>query len=197
MSAFELPCESNFSSSVFKMTQPSVIRQGEWVGDSEFTRVLIESWTRQYAEYLGDKDAEELVRTLTESKQLFDHDDSLTLLSTIGDEKVGIGALRQIGQAGGITLITMLEVLDTYQGQGIGGQLLEALATRKINASPSPLVAHVSIHRPCVKQFYLACGFIALKREFVDHGGHCLEFDVLARQSSRMHLSAAQLPSAQ
>ena len=105
--------------------------------------------------------------------------------------------MRQIGQAGGITLITMLEVLDTYQGQGIGGQLLEALATRKINASPSPLVAHVSIHRPCVKQFYLACGFIALKREFVDHGGHCLEFDVLARQSSRMHLSAAQLPSAQ
>jgi len=182
---------------LFDMTQPAVIRQEGWVDDSEFTRALIESWTRQYAEYLGDKDAEELVRSLTESKQLFDHDDSLTLLSTIGDKKVGIGALRQIGQAGGITLITMLEVLDTYQGQGIGRQLLEALATRKIPASPSLLVAHVSIHRPYVKQFYLACGFTALKREFVDHGGYHLEFDVLARQLSRMNLSAAQLPSAQ
>jgi len=112
MNTLELPCESNFSSSVFEVTQPSVIRQAQWVDDSEFTQALIESWTRQYAEYLGEKDAKKLVRSLTESKQLFDHDDSLTLLSTRGDEKIGIGALRQLGQAGGVTLITMLEVLD-------------------------------------------------------------------------------------
>ena len=172
---------SKFSRTIFKITQPSVICQGEWVDDTDFTQALIESWTRQYAEYLGDTHAENLVRSLMESGRLLDHDDSLTLISAIGDEKVGIGALRRFGQTGEVTLITMLEVLDAYQGQGIGRQLLEALATHITPASPSRLVAHVSIHRPDVKQFYLVCGFTALKREIVDHCGYRLEFDVMAR----------------
>lgn len=171
---------SNFAAAVFATTQPSVLSQGTWVDDTEFTGALIKSWTSQYADYLGDKDAEKLVRSLTKSKQLFDHDDSLTLLSTIGDEKVGIGALRRLGKAGEVSLISMLEVRDGYQGQGIGRQLLEALATCKTASASSPLVAHVSIHRPSVKQFYLGCGFTALRREFVDHYGYRLEFDVLA-----------------
>lgn len=181
MTPIQLPGVPHFSRSVFETTCPSVIGQGEWVNDLDFTQVLIESWTRQYAEYVGQSDAEKIIDSLTESDQLLDHDDNLTLLSTIGDKKVGVGALRRLGQAGEVTLITMLEVLDAYQGRGIGRQLLEGLATHKTPARPSPLVAHVSIHRPYVKQFYLECGFVALKREIVDHCGFRLEFDVLAR----------------
>ena len=172
---------ANFSKAIFKATQPSVLSQGEWVDDADFTQALIRSWTSQYADYLGQEKAGQLVRTLIENNELLDHDKSLTLLSTIEGEKVGIGALRQLGRAGELTLVTMLEVLEEHRGKGIGRQLLEALSTRKTSSLPTPLVAHVSIHRPSVKQFYVDSGFTEFKREFVDHYGYSLEFDVLVR----------------
>jgi len=77
---------------------------------------------------------------------------------------------------GGLSLITLLEVVPAHRGRGIGTRLLQAL-----QGEGAALVAHVSIHRPRVRALYLAAGFAPLRRTVVEHRGHALPFDVLAR----------------
>jgi len=165
--------KSEFANSIFNQTEPAVIVQGDWLADKPFTEILHASWEAQYAEYLGVPVANSLVKQLIANGEIHRHHAPLTIQATIQGKMVGIAALRPLN---GISLITMLEVIPAKQGQGIGHQLITALET-----ASNKLLTHVSIHRPTVKAFYASQGFHQLERTTLDHYGHALEFDVMAK----------------
>lgn len=165
--------DSLFPDSVFRQIEPAVIVQTEWLTDKSFLNVLCASWVSQYADYLGVKAANSLVEQLTANREIYAHHAPLTIQATVGGKLVGIAALRALE---GISLVTMLEVIPANQGQGIGRQLIKAL-----DAASEKLMTHVSIHRPEVAAFYASMGFHLLERTTLDHYGHQLEFDVMAK----------------
>lgn len=169
--------QPRFSHEVFLQTEPAVLSQGPWHDDQAFLSNLIPSWQSQYADYLGAERARRLVARLLQSGDIFSHDPQGTLIAFRGDEKVGVAALRELP---GLSLITLLEVVPSYQGQGIARQLIQALAT-----SEDPLMTHVSIHRPGLREFYELMGFSLIQRGPVNHYGHQLLVDVMLRQAEQ------------
>jgi len=144
-----------------------------WPDDAALVAELRASWVQQYADYLGRPEAQRLVASLERSGDVFRHDPSATFVAWAGGRRVGVAASRCLG---GLSLITLLEVVPTHRGRGIGTRLLRAL-----QGDGAALMAHVSIHRPAVRALYLAAGFAPLRRTVVEHRGHELPFDVLAR----------------
>ena len=127
----------------------------------------------QYAEYLGQAAAKLLVERLVLNGELYPSAEQPLLVAHCGGKMVGIACLRPLQK---LSLITMLEVLESSRHQGVGQALMVALEQRS-----ERLLAHVSIHRPRVKAFYLGLGFTVLERSEVDHYGHLLQFDVMAK----------------
>ncbi len=166
--------QSLFNTNVLGVAAPAVLQHAEWTNNEEFVAALCASWQAQYADYIGEPEALTLVGRLLHSGEILAHEPTSTLVAVFDEQHAGIASIRQLD---GISLITVLEVLDEYRGQGIGRQLIEALAT--VN---TPLLAHVSIHRPKVKTFYESLGFQALQRSTVDHYEHALLFDVMVRR---------------
>lgn len=164
---------SGFPDCVFNQTQPAVVVQQDWIVNQDFVEVLHASWIAQYADYLGTDTAEALVKQLITNGEIYQHQPSLTIQATVEGQMVGIAALRPLQ---GISLVTMLEVIPAHQGQGIGRQLINALST-----ASDKLLAHVSVHRPAVAAFYTSLGFHQLQRVTLNHYGHDLEFDVMAK----------------
>lgn len=164
-----------FDHSVFLATNPATLHQKEWGGDAVFVTALRASWQLQYAEYIGEKEAQVLVSQLYDTGDILIHEPANTLVAVSDGENAGIASVRPLP---GLLLITMLEVLEGYRGLGIGKQLVSALATLN-----EPLLAHASIHRPDVKAFYQSQGFRALRQSRVDHYGYALMFDVMARST--------------
>ena len=167
--------QSLFSAKVFSAAAPAVLQHVDWVSNEEFVAALCASWQAQYAEYIGEREAVRLVDRLVHSGEILAHEPACTLVAVFDNQAAGIASIRQLN---GISLITVLEVLEDYRGQGIGRQLVEAVST--VN---TPLLAHVSIHRPEVRAFYESLGFQTLQRSTVDHYEHTLLFDVMVRQS--------------
>lgn len=145
-----------------------------WPRDPAFLDALHASWTDQYAEYIGDAAAKALVAQLLDAGELYPDEQQLVQVATVGSELAGVAACRSLE---GLSLVTMLEVLDDYRHRGVGSHLLASLQAR----TEQRLLAHVSIHRPGVLRFYEAQGFRRLPRTGVDHYGHELEFDVLVK----------------
>lgn len=148
-------------------------RSAAWRDDERFAVELRASWEQQYADYLGVSVARALVAELEAGGKLLHDNDPAPWVASIDARPVGIAALEPLGA---LSLITMLEVIPIHRGRGIGSRLLHALI-----AEAPGLVAHVSIHRPRVLDLYVRNGFSVLKREQVDHDGHLLTFDVVAR----------------
>ena len=145
-----------------------------WPRDIEFLEALHESWISQYADYIGEARAQALVEKLLDAGELYPGEDQAVQLAMVGTKPVGIAACRSLQ---GLSLITMLEVLAANRHQGVGGQLVAGLEAR----TEQHLLAHVSIHRPRVLEFYERQGFRKLPRTHVDHYGHELEFDVMVK----------------
>lgn len=152
---------------------PAQITQRDWVQDEPFVSVLRTSWHSQYADYIGSKAADSLLRKIHASGEIYDHDTNGTLLATLNGQLVGVAAVREIQK---LFLITLLEVVPEHQGKGIASQLLNAICT-----VPKPLLVHVSIHRPWLKMLYAKQGFKMLAPEEIEHFGHSLVFDVMVR----------------
>ncbi|MBX2880486.1 MAG: GNAT family N-acetyltransferase [Granulosicoccus sp.] len=167
-----------FAETVFTQTKPSRLTRGEWTHDRAFVDALCDSWLQQYEEYLGETQAKQLISKLTDNGDLYEHDPNLTLLAWRSNRRVGICSLRMLGGEHKLGLITQFEVLQCARRLGIGAQLLNAFEGISAN-----LMAHVSIHRPAVKAFYLNQGFHLLQRTSVEHYGYALEFDVVAKRS--------------
>lgn len=165
--------DSRFSPSVLNVPGPSVLSHSDWLKDPDFLAELCASWHQQYAEYIGQDAAKELIQYLRSSGEIFAHEPEGTLTATMDDQYVGVAAVRALQ---GVSMISLLEVRDKYRCCGIGQQLINALTT-----VGEPLFAHVSIHRPHVKAFYSNRGFLHLDRNPVDHYGHALIFDIMAR----------------
>lgn len=165
--------DRQFPPEVFSTAGPAELRHGDWFSDSSFLAALTDSWCRQYADYIGETCAVEYVEQLRKEQRLYDHYQPLTLHAWVEGRIVGIGALRPLGK---LDLVTMLEVLPTYQGHGIGRQLLQGLSL-----ASERTMAHVSIHQPRVLAFYKQFGFHVLQRTRERHGKYLLEFDVVAR----------------
>jgi len=162
-----------FAASVFDQHGPAELSQGNWQDDKPFVASLYTSWEQQYADYLGPDTASRLIARLARSGALFQHHTPTTLLASIDGCTVGIAAMRPLGE---LSLITLLEVVPAYRRKGIGTQLLRALCS-----GSRGLMAHVSIHRPRLLDLYVQTGFTVLQRSVVDHHGHPLMFDVVAR----------------
>ena len=168
--------QAAFHEQVFEQSAPACLKQGSWQHDQAFLRTLHQSWIQQYLEYLGEEAATSLVEQLISDGSLYTHDPALTLQAWVDGQRVGIASLRVLNKDKEIALITMLEVDKRFHHRGIGSQLVQALSSASTH-----LMAHVSIHRPQVKVFYEKLGFRSLERCMVDHYGHELEFDVVAR----------------
>ncbi|ASJ72601.1 GNAT family N-acetyltransferase [Granulosicoccus antarcticus] len=149
------------------------VSQIVWPEDKDVLQGLHASWIEQYAEYLGPDTAELLVGRLLDSGKLYPEKEVPVLGAYKGETLVGVASLRSLQ---GLSLITMLEVMQPFRHQGVGRALVSALDKRA-----ERLLAHVSIHRPAVRIFYQQLGFKLLERMQVDHDGHLLEFDVLAK----------------
>jgi len=166
--------DKGFTKEVFSASKPAQLHQGNWTDDSHFVKALTSSWQFQYAQYIGDVAAARYAARLIKQGRMYAHFEPLTLLACIDGQNVGIAALRALD---GVHLVTMLEVLEEYRGKAIGAQLLQALCTIR-----GPVMAHVSIHQPRVKAFYVSQGFHVLQRETVQHDEYLLEFDVVAKR---------------
>lgn len=166
---------TTFPARVFAQTIPAQLRQGDWMKEAAFLETLYHSWVDQYADYMGEPQARLHVDELRQQGRLYDHHDPLTVHAWIDEQIVGVTALRTLQ---GIDLITMLEVHPDYRRRAIGSQLLEALC-----CASDTLMAHVSVHKPRVLEFYQRHGFHVLEKETVQHGIHALEFDVVARRA--------------
>lgn len=164
---------TRFPASIFDQQAPARLRQGAWTDNTAFLENLRISWVSQFADYMGPQAASLHFKSLQNDGLLYTDNPDQTLHAWKGDRLVGVTALRPLS---GIDLITMLEVDAAFRGQGIGGQLLEALCL-----ASDCLMAHVSIHQPRVKAFYKRMGFHVLHRDKVQHGIHLLEFDVVAK----------------
>lgn len=158
---------------LINLREPVTVSEAAWPEDKSFLRALHESWVNQYAEYLGPTLAASLVERLSASGELYPPTEQPLVVAHSGKQLVGIACLRPLH---GLSLITMLEVLDSCQHQGVGRALIASLNNRS-----ERLLAYVSIHRPGVRKFYQALGFALLERRNVDHYGHLLEFDVLVK----------------
>lgn len=166
--------ESLFTcSSLFTRSTALHFRQGAWLDQTDFVKALERSWIAQYREYLDNETAHRLVQQMINDGSIYEHDEQATIQAWSANTIVGIAALRKLD---GMALITMLEVHEDCQGQGIGTALLKALET-----ASSRLLAHVSIHRPYLKPFYSRCGYTELQPAVVDHHGHQLTFDIMVR----------------
>lgn len=163
--------------------RPVTLSRGPWRHDERFVASLHASWERQYADYLGRDAARALVRSLARSGALYRHHDPSTLIASLDGRLIGVAATRPTGP---LALLTLLEVIPAYRGRGIGSRLLNAL-----DSGAAGLVAHVSVHRPRVRALYVAAGFSVLDRTVVDHGGHPLEFDVVARANGGVEMAMA------
>ncbi len=152
---------------------PVTVSDSRWPDDQAFLQALQVSWVDQYAQYLGQSVATSLVERLLASGELYPPAEQPLVVAHSGDRLVGIACLRPLQ---GLSLITTLEVLETWQRQGVGRALIAALEERS-----ERLLTHVSIHRPSVRTFYQGLGFTLLERSVVDHYGHLLEFDVLVK----------------
>lgn len=159
--------------SLNNITEPVTVSEATWPDDEFFLQKIQMSWIDQYAEYLGQAVAESLVKRLLASGELYPPAEQPLVVARSGDNLIGIACLRPLH---GLSLITMLEVLESCQHRGVGRALIAALEERS-----ERLLAQVSIHRPLVKTFYQELGFSVLERGIVDHYGHLLEFDVLAK----------------
>ena len=156
------------------ITVPVIVSDASWPVDETFLQSLQTSWVDQYAEYLGQSVAASLVERLLVSGQLYPPPvEQPLVIARSGEELVGIACLRPLHK---LSLITMLEVLESYQQKGVGKALIKALEQHS-----ERLLAHVSIHRPPVRAFYQRLGFNLLERGEVDHYGHLLEFDVMVK----------------
>lgn len=169
---------NGFSSQIFAQTRPACLRQEEWLTDTQFLVELKDSWVQQYSDYIGHEQAMALINQLDRDGSLYEHDPKFTLQAWVEDRRVGICALRQLGKHRELALITMLEVGKNHQNLGIGRQMVQAL-----ESASEHLMAHVSVHRPHIKVFYEKLGFSTLERSVVDHYGHELLFDVMAKRS--------------
>lgn len=165
--------ESTYFSLEQLQAQPYPFIDTDWTKDAELTSLLRESWRSQYAEYLGVDRAIDLVEQLHQTGKVYEHDVAGTLVAGHNDKPVGVAAIRKLPE---ISLVTLYEVIPDYRGKGVGRQLLEALCTVS-----GPLVAHVSIHRPWLRAVYEQHGFHCLGTERVDHFGHDLPFQIVAR----------------
>ena len=153
--------------------QPYPFIDIDWTQDAVLTSLLRQSWCSQYAEYIGANKAADLVEHLHNTGKVYEHDPAGTLVAGDGGRPVGVAAIRKLPE---ISLVTLYEVIPEYQRRGVGHQLLESLCTVS-----GPLVAHVSIHRPSLVAVYERHGFHRLGTEHVDHFGHNLPFQVVAR----------------
>lgn len=168
----------SFPSEVFEQATPARIEQGDWRCDAQFLAQLQSSWTTQYQEYLGADRAARLVDQLCSDGELFAHEPTCTLQALVDDRCVGICSMRPLGTQDQLALITMLEVDETFRQRGIGRQMVHSL-----EIACDHLMAHVSIHRPQVMNFYKRLGFHCLERSVVDHYGYSLDFDVVAKKT--------------
>lgn len=177
MSALKSEYAAGFPSRVFHQTSPARLVQRDWTSDDLLLHDLHVSWRAQYAEYLGQVEAERLVDRQLASGSLYAHDARYTLQAVIDNSCAGICSLRPLTECGELGLITLLEVREDYRHRGVGRQLVRALETVS-----DCVMAHVSIHRPDVKKFYENLGYHCLERTSVDHHGHQLLFDVVAHR---------------
>lgn len=155
------------------VAQPYSFIDIDWTQDAELTSLLRQSWHSQYAEYLGTEQATHLIEHLHSSGKVYEHDAAGTLV--VGDDgrPVGVAAIRKLPD---VSLVTLYEVIPDYHGKGVGYQLLEGLCT-----VAGPVVAHVSIHRPWLVSVYEKHGFQRLGTEHVEHFGHKLLFQIVAK----------------
>ena len=155
------------------ITTPITVTEASWPEDETFLRALQASWVAQYSDYLGQAAAVSLIERLLVSGELYPLAEQPLVVAYSGEQLVGIGCLRPLQK---LSLITMLEVLQSSRHQGVGKALMAALEQRS-----ERLLAHVSIHRPLVRAFYQGLDFNLLERIKVDHYGHLLEFDVMVK----------------
>ena len=110
---------------------------------------------------------------LHNSGDIYEHNEKDTWIATLDGQNVGIVSVRDLDK---MLLITLLEVLPEHQRKGLATHMLNTIC--RID---KPILVHVSIHRPWLKKLYERQGFKCLAPEVIEHYGHSLTFDVMAK----------------
>lgn len=86
------------------------------------------------------------------------------VVAWVGNRVVGTARLVAEGRIG---RVGRMAVLPEFRGQGIGGQLLSAVATLARSEGLTGVYVHAQVH---AADFYRRFGFVAEGREFVEAG---------------------------
>ena len=140
--------------------------------DSAAVLELHKSGLEETESYINDKtldaDLQDIERTYLKDKGEF-------LIASIGNEIVGIGALRRINEE--TAEIKRMRVSKKHQAKGIGTLILDKLIERALKYGYRKLVLDTTAKQTAAQKLYSKRGFKEVKREKVA-GLNCIFYEI-------------------
>lgn len=141
--------------------------------DCEFNRALFASLVSQYSDYTDMENAERAVCQFMPNSAVIDevagYSAAHSLASYRNNKILALTCIVPFGEQG--NLISTMEVLKEYRGNGFGSELLSKALNNK-----GPSSVYVSVHKPEVRDFYAKNGFIEQEKAKSNLYGIDMEF---------------------
>lgn len=137
---------------------------------AHYSQMPEEAWQKRKTEWTHDVSARNWARTIAEIDD-GNHAECIYVAVTEGDDVVGLAMGHPAAETAQIGEIGSLYVSESYQGQGIGRQLVQAVAAHLATTGITTLhIAVLAVNTPA-RRFYEAIGGrVVGEREFDEEG---------------------------
>lgn len=128
---------------------------------------------RQTNSFIDDPN---LDKDLQSIEEVYINDKGEFFVAVINDQIVGIGALKKVNNK--IAEIKRMRVEQKFQGQKIGGQILDSLIRKARELGYKKLILDTSINMRAAQNLYQSRGFKEYKRE-ITNGLETIFYEIL------------------